>query len=113
MREPLTVSIQLLTTALSGDHAELGSALHLLATEALDEANSAEEAADLLADVMKTLCVVAGEATRSMATGLTSALAAAPPGSAVAIELGSRPVTASAADDASDLARRLIRSAVA
>ncbi len=111
MRDPLTVSIDLLTVALSGDLTQLESRLHLLATEALDESNSAEEAADALADVMKTLSVVAAEANRSMATGLTAALGAAPPGSAVRIELGTRPVTATADADPSDLSRKLIRSA--
>ena len=112
-RDPLTTSIQLLTTALTGDHGALASRLHLLATEALDDSNSAEEAADALADIMKTLSVVAAEATRSMATGLTAALAAAPPDSAVRIELGTRPVTATAADDPTDLAKKLVRSAAA
>lgn len=111
MTDPLTVSIQLLTVALSGDLDGLESRLHLLATEALDESNSAEEAADALADIMKTLLVVAAEANRSMATGLTAALAGAPVGSAVRIELGTRPVTATATDDPTDLARKLIRSA--
>lgn len=111
MKDPLAVSIQLLTVALSGDHDDLTRRLHLLATEALDESNSAEEAADALADIMKTLTVVAAEANRSMATGLVAALQAAPAGSAVRIELGTAPVTADAGDDPTELARKLVRSA--
>lgn len=111
MRSPLDVSIELLTVALAADHDRLADALHLLATEALDDANSAEEAADALADVMKTLTVVAAEGARSLSAALVAALGAGTPGSAIAIELGSTPVTATAADDATALARALFRSA--
>ena len=111
MRPPLDVSIDLLTVALAGDHDRLGRDLHLLATEALDEANSAEEAADALADVMKTLSVLAAEAARSLSAAVVAALAASGPDAALAIELGTEPVTATAGDDATGLARRLVRSA--
>ena len=111
MRPPLTVSIDLLTVALGGDHDRLADDLHLLATEALDEANSAEEAADALADVMKTLAVVAAEASRSLAGAVVAALDAASTDSAVAIELGETPVIATARSDATELATALVRSA--
>lgn len=109
--DPLTTSIRLLSTALTGDLDRLGEQIHLLATQALDDSNSAEEAADTLADVMRTLTVLAAEATRSMATGLSAALGSAPAGSTVRIELGSVPVTADASSDPTDLSRRLVRSA--
>lgn len=111
MRSPLDLSIDLLAVALAGDHDRLGHDLHLLATEALDEANSAEEAADALADVMKTLTVLAAETSRSLAGAVVAALDAGPDDAAVAIELGERPVIATAASDASQLADALVRSA--
>lgn len=111
VRPPLDLSIDLLTVALAGDHDRLARDLHLLATEALDEANSAEEAADALADVMRTLAALAAESARSLAAAVVAALAATGDDAALAIELGSQPVTASAGDDPTALARRLIRSA--
>lgn len=111
MQPPLDVSIDLLTTALGGDHGRLEAQLHLLATEALDEANSSEEVADALADVMKTLTVLSAEAARSLSAAVVAALAATGPDAAIGIELGARPVTASAAVDPTDLARALVRSA--
>ncbi len=111
MEPPLDVSIDLLTVALTGDHERLAARLHLLATEALDEANSAEEVADALADVMKTLSVLAAEASRSLGAAVVAALGAAGDGAAIGIELGARPVTASADMDPTALARALIRSA--
>lgn len=111
VRPPLEISIDLLAVALAGDHERLARELHLLATEALDEANAAEEAADALADVMKTLVVLAAEATRSLSAAVIAALAAGPAGAAVAIELGTEPVTASAAADPTALATALVRAA--
>ena len=111
MTHPLAVSVDLLEVALTGDHDRLADRLHLLATEAIDDANSAEEAVDTLADVMKTLTVVAAEASRSLAGALVAALGAAPAGSAVAIELGTSPVEATAASEATALATALVRSA--
>jgi len=111
VRPPLDLSIDLLTVALAGDHDRLAGQLHLLATEALDEANSAEEAADALADVMKTLAVVAAEATRSLSAALLAALSAHGPDAAVGIELGTAPVTAAAGDDPTEVATALVRSA--
>lgn len=111
MRAPLDVSIDLLTIALAGDHDRLARQLHLLATEALDEANSAEEAVDAVADVMKTLTVVAAESTRSLSAAVVAALAAHGPEAAIGIELGSAPVTAGAADDPTRVATALVRSA--
>lgn len=111
MREPLAHSIDLLQVALTGDLDRLAHELHLLATEAIDDANSAEEAVDTLADVMKTLTVVAAEATRSLAGAVVAALGAAGPGAVIAIELGSVPVDATAERDATELATALIRSA--
>lgn len=108
---PLDISIDLLTIALTGDHDRLAARLHLLATEALDEANSAEEVADALADVMKTLTVLAAEASRSLAAAVVAALGAAGDGAAIGIELGRTPVTASTRTDPTALARDLIRSA--
>lgn len=105
------MSIDLLTVALEGDHDRLTDDLHLVATEALDEANSAEEAADALADVMKTLTVLAAEVSRSMAGAVVAALGAGPADAAVAIELGDSPVLATASSDASQLATALVRSA--
>ena len=111
MRPPLTASIDLLTVALGGDHERLAQDLHLLATDALDEANSAEEAADTLADVMETLTVVAAETARSLAGAVVAALGSAPPDTAVAIELGTTPVIATAGSDPTQLAAALLRSA--
>lgn len=111
MRPPLDISIDLLTTALAADHDRLAEDLHLLATEALDEANSAEEAADALADVMKTLTVLAAESVRSLSGALVAALAASGPDAAIAIELGTAPVTASASGEATAIAVELVRSA--
>jgi hypothetical protein len=111
VRPPLDVSIDLLAIALAADHGRLADELHLLATEALDEANSAEEAADTLADVMKTLTVLAAESVRSLSGALVAALAASGPDAAIAIELGTTPVTASASGEATALAVALVRSA--
>ena len=111
MRPPLDLSIDLLAVGLAGDHDRLGQELHLLATEALDEANSAEEAADALADVMKTLTVLAAEVSRSLAGAVVAALGAGPADAAVAIELGATPVIATASSDPSQLATALVRSA--
>jgi len=111
VRPPLETSIDLLSVALAADHDRLAADLHLLATEAIDEANSAEEAVDAVADVMKTLTVLAAEATRSLAAAVVAALGASGADAAIAIELGTRPVTASASDDATALARALVRSA--
>jgi hypothetical protein len=111
VRPPLDVSIDLLTTALAADHDRLAEELHLLATEALDEANSAEEAADALADVMKTLTVLSAESLRSLSGALVAALAANGPDAAIAIELGASPVTASGSDEATSIAVELVRSA--
>jgi hypothetical protein len=111
VRPPLDVSIDLLTTALAADHDRLAEDLHLLATEALDEANSAEEAADALADVMKTLTVLSAESLRSLSGALVAALAANGPDAAIAIELGASPVTASGSDEATSIAVELVRSA--
>jgi hypothetical protein len=111
VRPPLDLSIDLISIALAGDHDRLGHELHLLATEALDEANSAEEAADALADVMKTLTVVAAESARSLSAALVAALAAHGPDAAIGIELGATPVTAATGDDPTRVATALVRSA--
>ncbi len=111
MRPPLEISIDLLAVALAGDHDRLAGDLHLLATEALDEANSAEDAADTLADVMKTLTVVGAEVARSLSATVVAVLGQHGPEAAVGIELGSQPVVAQAGDDATRVALALIRSA--
>jgi hypothetical protein len=109
--DPLAASIALLTVALDGDHARLADDLHLLATEAIDDSNSAEEAVDAMADVMRTFAVLAAEASRSLAAAVVAALATGPADAALGIELGSTPVIARATSDATELARALIRSA--
>jgi len=111
VRPPLDTSIDLLGIALAGDHDRLARQLHLLATEAIDEANSAEEAVDALADVMKTLTVLAAEAARSLSAALVAALEVHGPDAAIGIELGSSPVTAAAGDDPTRVASALVRSA--
>jgi hypothetical protein len=60
---------------------------------------------------MKTLTVVAAEGARALSAALVAALGANGPDTVIAIELGSSPVTATAQDDATALARALFRSA--
>ena len=108
-RDPLDEANRLLRVALAGDLTTLDRVVHRIATDAFEEANEMEEAADEVGVALQTLALVSAESLRALATAVVAALAAAPAGSAIQIDIG-KPITVSASTDPDQLVLALAQS---
>ncbi len=90
-RDPLTDARHLFLAAESGNYGRMDDRIHLIVTDALEDANSAEEAGDVLGNALGVTTVLGTEALRALATALVGTLTAIEADDVVRLDLP-RPV---------------------